>query len=600
MASTYSTNLALELIGTGDQSGTWGTTTNTNLGTLLEQAIVGYTTQALVGAGPTAITIPNGSTGVARNYVLEFTGSPTAGHNVTVPAVQKSYVLFNNTTVSIVVKVSGQTGVTIAVGKKAIVYNNGTDIIEVANAPVTEAGTQTLTNKTLTTPSIATVVGGTAVSSTLTLESTSGAGTSDAILFKTGSQSERMRIDTSGNVGIGISTLQDKLQVLNTLGLQTSATYSYINFRNSAQTLAQQIQYSDSDGSLTIGGGSPSGGAYPVVFRRGTSTESARIDASGNLGIGTSSPSQKLVVNAASGAAVSLVQATASNTAWFSLLGNGSTFLSGDFNFYHDGTQAGIRMAASLPMTFATANTERMRIDSSGNVGIGTSSPSVKLQLYNATADTANYVTSGSVTTAVISSNTNTNGQIGTTTSNPLLLLTGGTERMRIDTSGNLLVGTTAQVGSGKTVIRFTPGVTTGTAYQQSIDTSAPTPLNFLNAAGTSVGSVTTTSSATAYNVSSDYRLKENVTPMTNSLEKISALKPVTYDWIIDKTAGEGFIAHELKKVVPLAVHGEKDDVDADGKPIYQGVDYSKIVVHLVAAIQELKAEFDAYKASHA
>lgn len=154
MASTYSTNLALELIGTGDQSGTWGTTTNTNLGTLLEQAIVGYTTQALAGAGPTAITIPNGATGVARNYVLEFTGSPTAGHNVTVPAVQKSYVLFNNTTVSIVVKVSGQTGITMAVGKKAIVYNNGTDIIEVANAPVTEAGTQTLTNKTLTAPAL--------------------------------------------------------------------------------------------------------------------------------------------------------------------------------------------------------------------------------------------------------------------------------------------------------------------------------------------------------------------------------------------------------------------------------------------------------------
>jgi hypothetical protein len=168
MASTYSTNLALELIGTGDQSGTWGATTNTNLGTLLEQAIVGYTTQALAGAGPTAITIPNGATGVARNYVLEFTGSPTAGHTVTVPAVQKSYVLFNNTTVSIVVKVSGQTGVTIAVGKKAIVYNNGTDIIEVANAPVTEAGTQTLTNKTLTAPTMTAPVLGTPASGTVT------------------------------------------------------------------------------------------------------------------------------------------------------------------------------------------------------------------------------------------------------------------------------------------------------------------------------------------------------------------------------------------------------------------------------------------------
>ena len=154
MTSTYSSNLKLDLMGTGDQSGTWGDTTNTNLGTLIEQAIVGYTTQAFSGAGPTALTIPNGATGVGRYYVLEFTGTPDSGHNVTVPAVQKPYILFNNTNTSIVVKVSGQTGVTIQSGKKAIVYNNGTDVIEVANAPVTEAGTQTLTNKTLTNPTI--------------------------------------------------------------------------------------------------------------------------------------------------------------------------------------------------------------------------------------------------------------------------------------------------------------------------------------------------------------------------------------------------------------------------------------------------------------
>ena len=86
---------------------------------------------------------------------------------------------------------------------------------------------------------------------------------------------------------------------------------------------------------------------------------------------------------------------------------------------------------------------------------------------------------------------------------------------------------------------------------------------------------------------------------MTTGLEKISALKPVNYDWISDQSKGEGFIAHELQAVIPHAVTGEKDAVDADGKPVYQGVDYSKIVVHLVAAIQELKAEFDAYKASH-
>lgn len=156
MASTYSTNLKIELIGTGEQSGTWGNTTNTNLGTLIEEAIAGYVTQAVTDGAATVLTIPNGSSSNGRNYVIELTGSLSANRTVEVPAVDKPYIFFNNTSggFSVTVKVSGQTGVTIANGKKAIVYTNSTDVIEVANAPVTEAGTQTLTNKTLTSPTI--------------------------------------------------------------------------------------------------------------------------------------------------------------------------------------------------------------------------------------------------------------------------------------------------------------------------------------------------------------------------------------------------------------------------------------------------------------
>ena len=168
MASTYSSNLKLELIGTGDQSGTWGTTTNTNLGTLLEQAIAGYVTQAVTDGANTVLTIPNGTSSNGRNYVIELTGALTAARTVEVPAVNKPYIFFNNTTggFSVTVKVSGQTGVTIANGKKAIVYTNSTDVIEVANAPVTEAGTQTLTNKTLTAPILGTPASGTLTSCT--------------------------------------------------------------------------------------------------------------------------------------------------------------------------------------------------------------------------------------------------------------------------------------------------------------------------------------------------------------------------------------------------------------------------------------------------
>ena len=136
MASTYSTNLALELIGTGDQSGTWGTTTNTNLGTLIEQSISGVVTQAMADSNQT-ITIPNGATGVARNMFIECTGALTAARQLIVPANKKIYFIFNNTTggFAITVLVSGQTGVSVPNGKKVILAMNsaGTDIVDATN-----------------------------------------------------------------------------------------------------------------------------------------------------------------------------------------------------------------------------------------------------------------------------------------------------------------------------------------------------------------------------------------------------------------------------------------------------------------------------------
>jgi len=135
MASTYSTNLALELIGTGEQSGTWGTTTNTNLGTLLEQAISGYVTQAITDGADTTITIPNGATGVARNMYIEMTGALTATRNLIVPVNKKLYFIYNNTTggFAVTVKVSGLTGVSVPNGKKVILVSNGTDVVDATN-----------------------------------------------------------------------------------------------------------------------------------------------------------------------------------------------------------------------------------------------------------------------------------------------------------------------------------------------------------------------------------------------------------------------------------------------------------------------------------
>src|SRR6478609_5282985 len=107
MASTFSTNLRLDMMATGDRSGSWSVTNNLNLGTLIEQAIVGYTTVPITDGAATVITIGDGISDTARNYVLELTGALTADRVLEVPAKQKSYIIYNHTTggFSVTVKV---------------------------------------------------------------------------------------------------------------------------------------------------------------------------------------------------------------------------------------------------------------------------------------------------------------------------------------------------------------------------------------------------------------------------------------------------------------------------------------------------------------
>ena len=136
MSSTYSPNLKIELMGNGDQAGNWGSTTNTNLGTLLEQAISGYVTQGVTTGTDTTITIPDGASGVARNMFIELTGTGGASTNLIVPANKKLYFIYNNTYTTpgqVTVKVSGQTGVSVPYGAKVAFVSNGTDIVVATN-----------------------------------------------------------------------------------------------------------------------------------------------------------------------------------------------------------------------------------------------------------------------------------------------------------------------------------------------------------------------------------------------------------------------------------------------------------------------------------
>ena len=181
------------------------------------------------------------------------------------------------------------------------------------------------------------------------------------------------------------------------------------------------------------------------------------------------------------------------------------------------------------------------------------------------------------------------------------------TERMRIDSAGTVTINATSLGGSQA---RFNiQQDCSGSYYAFAINNTAAGTTSYViqdfyrNSSRT--GTITQTG-GTSYNTTSDYRLKKDIQPISNALDKVSLLKPVTFKWKEDDSLGEGFIAHELQEVCPLAVHGEKDALDKNGNIDPQGVDTSHLVGLLTAAIQEqqamieeLKAEVAALKANN-
>jgi hypothetical protein len=167
------------------------------------------------------------------------------------------------------------------------------------------------------------------------------------------------------------------------------------------------------------------------------------------------------------------------------------------------------------------------------------------------------------------------------------------TERMRITNGGEILVNSTTTRSVPFSVEANGNG---SAAFYQPL-TASYTSLYFLNPNGT-VGTIATSGSSTSYNTSSDYRLKENVSPVTDGITRLQQLKPSRFNFIADpgKTV-DGFIAHEVQAVVPEAITGEKDAVDDDGNLQYQGIDQSKLVPLLTAALQEAIGEIESLKA---
>jgi hypothetical protein len=268
-------------------------------------------------------------------------------------------------------------------------------------------------------------------------------------------------------------------------------------------------------------------------------------------------------------------------------------------------TNTGMFFPAADTIAFSEGGVEAMRLDSSGNVGIGTSSPVTRFHVNGASDTASGVLVSNQGTNVAILSNEAT--WLGTGSSNnaavssfgatALLLGTNGTERMRIDSSGNVLIGLTSSANACKTHIYKTVASDDVLRVQNATGSTGVAYVGFRygTGAGTETGYISTNGTTTSYNTSSDYRLKENIASMTGALDKVVQLKPVTYKWIADGSNGQGFIAHELQEIIPDCVTGEKDAVetytDEEGneqtRPKYQGVDTSFLVATLTAAIQE-------------
>lgn len=267
----------------------------------------------------------------------------------------------------------------------------------------------------------------------------------------------------------------------------------------------------------------------------------------------------------------------------------------------------GVFHPAANVVAFSAGGAERARINGSGDVGIGTTSPNnysgYSTVTINGTSGGAIDLASNGTRIATAYS-TSTSFIIGTTGNNPFIFHQNGAEAGRLSTNSSAWqLGYGSKMTTMTTDLSASAYISGGTANRglyvshgasSTGGTSAivcrvdrtDNDLITFTFSTTAVGSITTDTASTAYNTTSDYRLKTNVQPLTGSLDRILAVEPSTYDWLHSGTKGVGFIAHKLAEHIPHAVTGKKDAVDSDGNIVPQGVDLSKLVPDLVGAIQ--------------
>jgi hypothetical protein len=327
----------------------------------------------------------------------------------------------------------------------------------------------------------------------------------------------------------------------------------------------------------------------------------------------------------------------ADTNAVFGVIGGAGAVVSGanknDFVINYNGTNA------SRNLIFSSFGTEKARLDSSGRLLVGTSSSTSvagsaatvqifgtggnphSLQLTRGDAPILSFgktdVGGGPTLGALVFAG-NDGSDVNSIGANILAQIDGTigvddmpgrlvfsttsdgaaspTERMRITSGGNILTNTTSTYSASVCTTDFNSASQFGLTLR---DTGSATDavMMYFYKSGNVRGNITTTATATAFNTSSDYRLKRDVVPIENASSRVQQLRPVNFAWEETGSRCDGFLAHEAQAVVPECVTGEKDAVDDDGNPVYQGIDQSKLVPLLTAALQEAIGEIESLKA---
>ena len=471
--------------------------------------------------------------------------------------------------------------------------------------------------------------------------------------FNTNGGTERMRIKNDGKVGIGTTSPAGKVHANSAADTATFLAEGEVD-NPSYPSYGFSGQNAD-NGSRGAGMYLP--GDNTLAFST-TGSERIRIDGSGNVGIGTNAPDVKLDVarlgsawtgrDPVAGTAAHFHNGNNSSSSPAYLgLGAGTASISGiHFGDADDADVGRIHYSHSdNSLRFGTnASAEKMRIDSSGFVGIGTSSPGSELHVSALGASDEPTIRCASENSTIFLRTAGSSGAfptggggndgeltyvggdfrlgIGTASKNLIFFNGAGyTERMRIDDAGALVIGGTTANGAG-TRLNLYNGASlfwsekTGTGNHSNFvivnhratGNTKGNALVFRNSALSSVGTIRITNTGTEYNTTSDYRLKENVVEISDGITRLKALKPSRFNFIADETNTlvDGFLAHEVSSVIPEAISGEKDAVvtqalldseeETEGKvgdPIYQEIDQSKIVPLITAALKEAVAKIE-------